>query len=603
MLQMHRNPRQARYNNNSHADDDQEEEEEEDGGDNGYFLEALSYPATGRPREFHMSIQEWMQDSSYSQLDGRYIATLMDIYDTDPVVKTASHIYQSSLFSGGVVFERPEAALSKDAAKWYDETWTKWAKDVDRHITTLGWVATSYLPHRQYVGEPKVINLTNCLILYKLDIYKQAHFCFFEQVSFNAKHGSWNLKYIENVIVYVDKPPETNGKMNTTISVLYNDILMTKTIFDTTLLALNKRANPLLVVETVLAPHDPEAIISTISPLLNGDEDEDMGRGSNSRATRARLEQEERKAYEYSKAASLLGGDGIEKINRIAAAQIAATIAKGVTEHHVGDGKKVANVHLPEGAYDLLITHRQAMNERVFNLFGIPIGMISQTSAFGENTSMNENAYTVFIYTQKTKKTQLINIMNNHYFMIYRIFHTLEKLTKASQRSKQKQLQNNDEESQEGTEGKGGKDESTDSIQEMTNDADRFQQEVGIQIKLTGLPDVSALCQLFTEGTLKYEAYTKYMGLIHCLDPEDFNEESEKERTEKDEKKMNVQQATNLTDAGYLDGEGLKQVIEHDNPHIDKKNINKRSSVSLDARLKINPMKKPEAKAKKQKTK
>jgi len=104
-------------NPDEHHEQDSENDEEEDGED-GMMYEAELFPSTGMEPEGHATIEEWMRDPSYNDLDTAYLRYLLQLFDGDSNIRTVVNIYFATLFSGGVQFERAEAEMEDVAKQW-----------------------------------------------------------------------------------------------------------------------------------------------------------------------------------------------------------------------------------------------------------------------------------------------------------------------------------------------------------------------------------------------------------------------------------------------------------------------------------------------------
>lgn len=187
----------------------------------------------------------------------------------------------------------------------------------------------------------------------------------------------------------------------------------------------------------------------------------------------------------------------------LARAHMRGLMSSGFKEYYVGEGKKYVKHTLPEAPGDLMIHFRNARMERVFMIFGIPMGMISASSLIGGKTSMNQNALIVFTNTQKQKKQQLLTYLYDMYARIYSVHHALHRISDTPL---------------------GGMHELIQTHAAKGNSFDR--NEVGVRILMTGLPSDKLLNQLYLLGAIKYDAYIRFMANKHCIPIEDFHQTS-----------------------------------------------------------------------------
>ena len=482
----------------------------------GRLYEAETFPATGRELESKLTIQEWLMDDSYKPLSGEEIQSLLCRYDTDPGIRAATHIHNSSVFSGGVLFEKESkdgSKMTKTAQKWYDSTWTQWGTKIIRQQSALGWCAASFAQHNLYVGIPVALELSAVTILYKLDTFGISHFVFLENTGNKAgssmflemkKHNmlsshitgqaSHLYRYIPNVIVYIDQAPDIVGNLNSKIAILSDDIDMDEYLSQAVKTATNLTSNPPLILESIQAKYNADAVVQTIQPMsmLHGDgyTPHLPGALNSTNMADGMTREMEQKRYEYSKALAMMGSGGISEASSLARQHIQALAQQGQKEYYIGDGKSYVKQNMAESPAELLLNFRQARLERIFMVFGIPSAMMSEKSSLGGKATMNENAMIVFTNTQKQIKQQLLNYMNDMYTRIYFMHHALHTVIGTP-------LGQLNEELHQGT---------------------------GVNIIMSGLPSDDVIIQLYMMGCLKFEAFTKFMAAKHSIPIDDFND-------------------------------------------------------------------------------
>ena len=496
------------------------------GGNNkayGHFPEADVFPSNNQQHESKICIDDYFTDSSWIELDNNTVEKLFYRFDHDATLKTITNIYQSTLFSGGVMFTRPNKKMKPEATRHYDSTWSHFGRMIDRSQAVIGFCACSSIPHSEYIGSPVCLELSKCTTLCKTDVLGNSHFVFFENIdpvenaSFslarrNIRKGGGTVggassgpmselyKYIPNVVVYCETPPDIYGGIRSKVNVLSQDLELTDVLVHATIQATISRSNPPLVLETLTQPHDETAIINTINPssmmLGNGDEPYSSSSSSSSiyptKNTRSDQEMLERKRFEYSQQLSRIGVGGMERADSLARMHMRQNAAdpNGLKEYCVSDGKKLVKQTLAEGPGDMLIKFRLISTERVLNLYGIPVSMIFNTSSLGK-TSMDENSLLMFNNTQKQKKSQLLGYFYDMYDRIYLKHHTLHKLadTPASELNPES------------------------------------NEKTDVSIIMSGLPSEDMLTQLYTIGALKYDSFVKYTSSKYFIPIEDFNTE------------------------------------------------------------------------------
>jgi len=518
------------------------EEEQED-----FFPEADVFPSSGNEREYKTKVEDWLSDSSYMELNAELQARLFHRFYNDPSLRTVTAIYQSTLFSGGVLFTRSDKQLTEEAANFYNATWSQYGSSLDAYQSVLGYAPCTSIPHDEYVETPTCLQLSMCTTLYKQDVYGKPHFVFLEnldpmkcaQISKVRKTMGRNntgikqlyksksygmsadrmYRYIPNVVVYCDIPPDTYGNFRSKVSVLSADQEMDDIMTQCAKTAMYARAHPMLITQSVQQKHDEEQIISTIQPMSmmlgNGTGPADPSSSSSSSSdgstsgstgttmiasaadsyynalTKSEQIQHEMKQLDYARLISSIGLNGMQKADQMARAYMQQNVANGIREYALQEGQSLATQRIAEGPFDFLLHFRPLSEERVFNLHGVPKAMISQTSSTGGRVSMNENAFVVFTNTQKQKKIQLIAYMKDMYHRIYFRHHGLHKLKSTPSGQMQKQT----------------------TKASTTN----------IEIMMPGMPNSDVITTLYTMGALKWEAFVQYQSAGHNIPVHLFN--------------------------------------------------------------------------------
>jgi len=526
--------------------DDEDESGEEPGAGDGYYPEAECFPLTGDEVEYKHSVNEWFMDPSYGQLHKAAIAHMFRRFDRDPNIRTVSQIYQATLFSGGVMFARPDAKLTESASHWYSTQWTAFGMELDRHQVSIGFAPCVSIPNALYVGVPTVLALERCTVLYKLDVRGVPHFVFFEELDaevcrqysrerYLARGGRAKMpaprrrdkgpfagrragafaggsfdcmyRYIPDVVVYVDVAPTCAGALRSKVSVLDDDIEMDDHVYAHTKAALDARSNPPLVIESANQRPTEQTILSSIQPFAMR-----LGDGSApaaeeapgfrdaaeaadpAYAQRAAQAAHERKMFDYASLLHSVGSSGMARAHGLAMAHMDRLSADGMREHHIQDGKRYVRHQLPESPDEFFLKFRVASKERVCELLGVPLSMLSQSSSLGK-ASMNENSLLIFTSTQKQKKQQLLGYFRDMYARIYLLHHTLHRLK--------------------GTPAGG--------VRENRLLPRATGAEAHVEVIMSGLPPDDVVTALFSMGALTFPAFVQYMSSKHSIPKSFFN--------------------------------------------------------------------------------
>jgi hypothetical protein len=484
-------------------------------------------------------------DPRYKTLDASVMGWLLHIFQADDCIRTVASIYFDMLFSGGVSFERDSYNMDDTAKRWFSATWQAWFADVERNKKCVGFAACRVVPHPQYVGKPICLDLTQCLVLYRLDVNSIPHFVFFEVVSDpaamlstlppthnnNTNHSFMNYRYIPNVVVYVDQPPTKEGAITSIIASLAVDLDINYTLKEAVKLATRNRAAPPLVTEAVrLKPNvsDPAskhqqggvgmAALYGDGSKPNDEDQEDSQEAARANATVARYyepqEQHspmnaiyERQRYEYSRALGMYGDRGLHVAERMARHWVSRVAADGIKEHPLSYGRTVGRQLEAQSPDALFIAFRPARNERVLNAFGIPMGMLSQTSSLGDGSkqSQDANSFVVFLASQKRKREQLLECAYSMYDRIFAHHHAKQafrdNIALMAIQSAVNQFT---------------------KVGMTPGQGKRMMAGTKATIRMAGLPDDSLLDNLFKMGVLKYEAYIRYKSDRHSIPKEDF---------------------------------------------------------------------------------
>jgi len=488
-----------------------------------------------------------LSDSRYIPINQDEIKKRLLFFDNDPNVQSAFQIKVQSLFAGGIQFKRKNLQLTDTASAFYNEQWIDWCQALLRLQFAIGFAPCTYRQHDVYTGIPVVLDLDQVDIYMYKELDGRVHFRYFEKITEpfatlflqpnsiirrNNSNGSMQPE-IFNVSTFTLTAPSVTGELNSIIQVLISDVVYSDHLLRCTLDAEHARAHPVLITELEKPKNDPESTSNlplTAQMLGTGNRPYNLTDSTTSTKT----------DNVYTKAARQYEMDVARIINcNPQGADVFSNVSKylsKVTDSRqprlfpnrldLDSGLKVVNQQLPE-VPDNLLEFRTAIMERIYNLFSIPLTMLSNSSssnsmakATGQKNKSagggggNSSSQVLFLNSQNKLKLQLIGYIKAMYSQIYYV----EQLYESMQKIKKKKKKTDEEEED---------NEQTDSrkrklFEELT-DTDQAFDDIEVEVIIAGIPGDEILTELYMNGSLTYDYYIQSQASRNGIDIKNFN--------------------------------------------------------------------------------
>jgi hypothetical protein len=453
-------------------------------------------------------------DPRFIRLDSEAIRRNLALFDNDVNVKTVYQITMNSLLSGNIQFNHTSAAnrfhKNPEDLDWLSRSYGDLSRDAVRYLWALGFCPATFIPHPRYIGKPVVLNIDRCDVYYYRDVFGQCHFRFYERIELGngpvdaasmflplGIEVDINRREIPNVSVFVMDPPANDGTLRSRINMLANDLFFEAHLATCCIESDRHRSNPPVITTVERKMPDSKALTITDRLDVRGVHSAQYGDGVQEGKIRETQISEAMSdsAHMHQVAAymdaTMQGGD----INPNTMIQKRKFLrSHPLREYYLETDRQYVKHTLPESPHDMYLNFRVARKEDVFAMFCIPLAMISQQSALSSRSSMNENAYIVFLDAQKYLKHVLINIIRIMYRQIYDAVH-MEDYVVAT-------LKKNEFPTAKG-------------VEEAQN----------VEVTMPGMPPETTMERLFVMGLLTTEAYVEYLNTKHAIPMDCFNKE------------------------------------------------------------------------------
>jgi hypothetical protein len=400
------------------------------------------------------------------------ITDLLDVYDMDGNVQAAANIMLDSLLNGGVEFRRKSKHLDERAKLWYSRVWTKWIREVYRSIMAIGWVACSWVPHSEYMGEPVVLSLDHLDADMAQTYLGKTYFRLFERMQ---NVGPLDIIYrkfksaqveVPNVRVFILDAPNRDGTLRSRISVLRPDIAHGDELARLTLEAERNRARPLMVTE-FQQEHTSSSVVNA-PPITSGAL---YGNGSGPI------------------------DDSFEHLTNDLNAGANRTMKTYLPNQVYLEPNRKLVQHKSADVPAEFLAFRIARMERVFMIFGIPLSMISNVGSKGgrkdTGTGQNSNAQMLFLNAQKDLRQTLLSFAKVLYMDIYNDALIREH---AAEHPDDDRL-----------------------------DPKTLASEIDVTISMPSLPDDDVLYDMYMKGLIQNSAMIECLSARHGLPHSAFN--------------------------------------------------------------------------------
>jgi hypothetical protein len=438
-----------------------------------------------------------LPDRRFQKMDMSKLARHLKFYDEDPLVRIATEINLNASLGGSVVIadDSDDGGLDKknnlDLRDWRSTTYTAFLESAYRYGTALGFIPWTYVPHGLDKGEPKIINLENGVdAFYCLNELSEPMYAFFQQPSTETMLGAGTYfgnsfvgRPMLNVFVTTWNSPGPNGEIRSLISTILSHSAFTSTYRKAAQRAVLKGANPLFVTEAIDKKIDPHELEGRYT-MATGDKDD---------AVRRRVSQS---MLELIEARNSLGPEEYESMYAELTARFG--MVHGQIEGPRVDletGRKVAKQVTPVSPGDLIgvtLLHQQLL----LTVLGVPPSFILTESARGRIASGDDsNAATLFRNSQKKLKQRFVQLTSQAFNAIHDPDKILYYLMSQP-------------------------------FTRHVEDKEIARVRDRAEVTIPGTPPENYLEKLYKDGILSYEAYRRFIHVMHAIPETDLNETS-----------------------------------------------------------------------------
>lgn len=456
-------------------------------------------------------------DPRFIRMNSDVIRRNLTLFDNDVNVKTVYQITMNSLLSGNIQFNHTSASnrfhKNPEDLDWLSRAYGDLSRDVVRYLWAIGFCPVTFIPHPRYIGKPVVLNLDRCEVYFYRDVFGQCHFRFYERIEVGSStvdvvsmflplgpqfmEIDMNRREIPNVSVFVMDPPSNDGTLCSRISLLATDLFFESHLATCCVEADRHRCNPPLITSVERKTPDSKALTITDRLDVRGVHSTMYGDGTQEgRIRETQIQDAMADAAHMHHVAAYMDAsmEGGHAHSTKRALERKFLQSNPLREYYLETDRQYVKHTLPEAPHAEYMQFRIARKEDVFAMFCIPLAMISQQSALAGRSSMNENAYIVFLDAQKYLKHVLLNVIRVIYRQIYDAVH-MEDYVLSTLKKKEFPTLKGVEEAQ------------------------------SVEVTMPGMPPETTMERLFVMGLLTTEAYIEYLNTKHGIPLECFNKE------------------------------------------------------------------------------
>ncbi len=407
------------------------------------------------------------------------------LYDQDPNVRIVTEIKLNSLLAGDIIFSRGSIVSRKKVDSIVSQLWGDWCRALMRNLWSIGFAAVVLVPNQAANEEhpPPLLDLQQVCVRYRKDMYSNTFYEFYQKYprngTFFMETSSTSNSVLGDIIpnVHVIKLDEPNheGVVKSKMTGLTLDLEFESELMSCAATANRARCQPVIYTEMEKARYEPNAVESA----WNRAGPPGIAVGGSSAASSLPGDDEH---------SNMMRMNHLAEMNRM---QLDSTSSMSTAMRiprlvDLDMGRKLARQVLPESPSDL-IQFRMERRQTVFNLFGVPLSMITADTSTGASGAIvakqAEGINMVFNEDQKRLKLFLIHVMKNLY----------------ADRTKRLGLMQYTE---------------TLHHNEPVNEH-RAREWRKVEVELPGLPDEASLRDMYLLGLLKPDKLIEYLSAKH----------------------------------------------------------------------------------------
>ena len=497
-------------------------------------------------------------DATWVRVDADQVKRLLNVFDTDTNVQTAYKVRMNSVLSGGIRFRRRFHSMSEWNSRLFSSYLVDMVMKVYRLKWAIGFAPVTFIPHPLFGWVPRVIDINdNIDIMMKPFANGTSTQYRYYELTYKVPRPKTplptdnpNRVLLKDVITLVESEPAIDGSIRSITTILDRGFHLEEVLFMCCEDAYPRMAVPGIISEkpdekldpdNLRNPTDPKAS-STIQRTLEqiaktarssaGAPDPQPNVNSNAIVfnrlinSRSAFQSEARTSFETQ-----------ARLERMARARTDMG-----QQLFLPDGRKLVR-QLESRAPDQIMLDYMTLRKRtVCELFSCPYHMLS---AEGSKAGASPATIKVFQDAQKALEQQILNDLHLVYTWIYSqgdvasfFRYKADQLKEAKKRNdvKRKRKREQEEEEQKQKEQQQGETQGAEKKQRTDGDDDNDQLEpedwqmdekelrlfTEVTIQLPALPDFDVMRQLWLDGLLKPEAFTKYVTALFSFDERDW---------------------------------------------------------------------------------
>jgi len=388
----------------------------------------------------------------FIEVSAQDITNNLSLFETDGEgVGAAFGMLCNSLLAGNILFQSkngPDKSsrfeTDSTAADWRSKIFHDITKKVFLYLTALRFVVYDRIDDEenknQFGRKPVIFDPRDLVIYFKRDVYQRIETRIFERMrsptnawlSLLGGGGAQPMKELTTAVVYWAAPPMPDGSLSNSMRQIWKNMSFEEFLWSRSIVATDQRANPVVATQQVEQKVDDNKLFLGNPADNSGGGLRSLHLGDGKRPgpiTGGQLQS-------MLQASQKVGPPQTSTDPKLAASTASTKMdiddqgGYPLKHYRLPSHRQYVKTTLPESPIDAYFAFRIARKEAIFQIFGIPLAMVSQQSSLGQKTSMNENARAAYEDTQKSIKQMLIPIIQDIYRYTLADSHALDHLKK-----------------------------------------------------------------------------------------------------------------------------------------------------------------------------
>jgi hypothetical protein len=446
----------------------------------------------------------------YVEVNADDIANNLSLFETDGEgVGAAFDMLCNSLLAGNILFQSkngPDKSSrfesDEAAADWRSKIFHEVTKKAFLYLKAVRFVVYDAIDDEEnqnaYGRKPVIFDPRDLIIYFKRDVYQRISTRIFERMrsptnawlSLLGGGGAQPMKELTTAVIHWAAPPMPDGTLSNSMKQVWKNMSFEDFLWSRSVVATDQRANPVVATQQVEQKVDDNKLfLGNPADSSGGPMSLHLGDGKRpgmmtggqynsllQAAQKVGVAPNQQQPQQQTSGSSKMEVDDVGGYS--------------LKHYKLPSHRQYVKTNLPESPIDAYFAFRIARKEAIFQIFGIPLAMVSQQSSLGQKTSMNENARTAYEDTQKSIKQMLIPIIKDIYRHTLADSHALDHLTKWAQ--------------------DGGETERDEKSIARHLETKMFKDSIDVDIAFPGLPPAEKVEQLFLSKTITWDYYKSY---------------------------------------------------------------------------------------------